>query len=227
VKSSDERSEFRLTDVVVGYIGATVLANICMGMATSAGADAATIFLSTLAGLWAGLLVMLVFVARRRVEGHFFHHFHLVVKSRDLLPSFLLGVTCQLLAVPFIYGLLGIFFDVRSWGNVADELLDNYGRGWNIVPLAISLVIVAPVVEELFYRGLLLRALLLRMPERAAIVVAAAVFGVVHFEWLQFFGLFFFGLVACLLAVRTKRLGPGIIAHVGFNAASLAIVLLA
>ena len=55
-----------------------------------------------------------------------------------------------------------------------------------------------------------------------AIVGSAAVFGAAHLEPLQFPALFVFGLVAAVLATRSGRLGPGIWAHVAFNAVAVA-----
>ncbi|MEY2447361.1 MAG: protease family protein, partial [Acidimicrobiaceae bacterium] len=51
-------------------------------------------------------------------------------------------------------------------------------------------------------------------------------FGAAHFEPLQFPALFAFGLVAAGLATRTGRLGPGMWAHVAFNAVAVAGLLL-
>ena len=45
-----------------------------------------------------------------------------------------------------------------------------------------------------------------------------AVFALSHFSAWEFPALFLFGLGAAVLAVRTGRLGPGIVAHLGFNA---------
>jgi membrane protease YdiL (CAAX protease family) len=44
------------------------------------------------------------------------------------------------------------------------------------------------------------------------------VFGLAHFQGIQLPALLLFGGVAALLAVRTGRLGPAILCHVGFNA---------
>ncbi len=83
------------------------------------------------------------------------------------------------------------------------------------------LVVGAPIVEELFFRGLLLRSLLGRTPPPVAIVVSAVLFGLAHFEAVQFAGLAAFGVVLGVLAWRTGRLTPGIGAHAAFNAAAV------
>lgn len=79
----------------------------------------------------------------------------------------------------------------------------------------------APLVEELFFRGLLLRALLGRTPVPVAVVISALLFGLAHFEAVQFAGLAAFGVILALLAWRTGRLMPGIGAHAAFNMAAV------
>ena len=55
-------------------------------------------------------------------------------------------------------------------------------------------------------------------------MLSSAVFAAVHFQALQFAGLFVFGLVAALLTVRSGRLGPAIWAHIGFNLTTVTVL---
>jgi membrane protease YdiL (CAAX protease family) len=226
-QTADRRRHFRITDVVVGYVVATFLANIGMGIPTKANASDAAVFFGGMIGLWLGLFGTVVFVSRRRATRDFGRDFLFLVERRDVVRFFLFGVLCQLAFVPAIYLILGLFVDVSSLGDVAEDLFGDYGQGWHALPLIVGIIVVAPIVEELFYRGLLLQALLERMPKMAATVLAAFLFGLIHFQLLQFAGLFFFGLVASMLMVRTNRLGPSLFTHVGFNSASLLVVALA
>jgi len=83
--------------------------------------------------------------------------------------------------------------------------------------LAIVVVVGAPVVEELFFRGLVLRSLQRRFGDVWAVVGSAMLFGVAHFEPLQLPALVGLGVVLGVMAVYNKRLGPSIFAHAGFN----------
>jgi len=81
------------------------------------------------------------------------------------------------------------------------------------VVLAVLVCVGSPIVEELFFRGLLLRSLLGSFEQlgRGSACsldrVTALVFALVHFEALQFLGLAGFGVVLGVLAWRTGRLG--------------------
>jgi uncharacterized protein len=52
-------------------------------------------------------------------------------------------------------------------------------------------------------------------------VGSSVVFGLAHFEPLQLPALILFGVVLGVLAQRTGRLGPGIVAHATFNAVTV------
>jgi len=85
----------------------------------------------------------------------------------------------------------------------------------------VLLAVGAPIVEELFFRGLLQRALLHRFGTVPSIVGSAVFFGLAHFEALQLPALVAFGIVLAVLAHRTGRLGPGMFAHGAFNAVTV------
>jgi uncharacterized protein len=101
-----------------------------------------------------------------------------------------------------------------------------------IVSLVITAVIAAPVVEEMVFRGVVLRGLRSRMAAILAIVVQGVLFGAAHLDPIRGSGNL--GLVLVLsgvgiafgtAAVLLRRIGPTIVAHAIFNAAVLIIVL--
>jgi len=102
-----------------------------------------------------------------------------------------------------------------------------------IVVLGIVAIVVAPPVEELIFRGLLLRTAMRRMPFWPAALLSSVCFAALHLyevhsvpaAALLFVSVFVFGLGQCLLVRFTGRLNPGIAAHAVSNAASLLIVL--
>lgn len=90
------------------------------------------------------------------------------------------------------------------------------------VVLALLVVCVAPVVEELVFRGVLLSGLASRMRIGWAIVASAVIFGCVHlpdfqFAWYPVPALILLGLVLAWLRVRTRSLWPSITLHATNN----------
>jgi uncharacterized protein len=83
------------------------------------------------------------------------------------------------------------------------------------------LCLLAPVIEEIFFRGLLYRALRNRLAVLPAALIGGAIFAAVH-------GLSYpintlpprlvFGIIACLLYERTGSLLPGIALHILIDA---------
>ena len=98
--------------------------------------------------------------------------------------------------------------------------------------LAAVAIVAAPLVEELFFRGLLLSALRSRLAPRRAIAVQAAIFGAYHAS--PNYGWGNIGLAVILAAVgavlgTTAQLhppaGPGMVAHALLNATVFVVLL--
>jgi membrane protease YdiL (CAAX protease family) len=149
----------------------------------------------------------------------------------DVPLGIVLGVGSQYLLVPLLELPLQPFVHNLSskLGHPAQQLLSpvQYNTA-SLVILTVLVCVGSPVVEELFFRGLLLRGLLgrfqhlgRRLGPALSIVITGVVFGLVHFEALQFLGLCGFGMLLAYVAYRTGRLGPTIIAHVAFNTTTI------
>lgn len=83
---------------------------------------------------------------------------------------------------------------------------------------AIVLVcLIAPIVEEMLFRGVILRSFLQQYPSGVAIVHSAAVFGLAHLNVYQFVGAFLTGLLLGKLYERTRSLLPCILVHGFYN----------
>jgi uncharacterized protein len=101
-----------------------------------------------------------------------------------------------------------------------------------VVSLVITAVIAAPVVEEMVFRGVVMRGLRSRLPIVAVVVVQGLLFGAAHIDPVR--GVGNVGLVLVLAGVGMAfgvgvallgRIGPSMVAHALFNAAVLLVVL--
>jgi membrane protease YdiL (CAAX protease family) len=86
-------------------------------------------------------------------------------------------------------------------------------RGRWLWALGPTLVVFAPIGEEMFFRGFLYRALRKRFAVAPAVVISAAAFGLAHVYPLIVAVIFVDGVVLALLYERTKSLVACIAAH--------------
>ena len=70
----------------------------------------------------------------------------------------------------------------------------------------IAISIVAPITEELMFRGIILRGFLLNYSKIKSVILTAFLFAFIHLNPLQFFGAFLFGIFAAIIILNTKNL---------------------
>lgn len=88
-----------------------------------------------------------------------------------------------------------------------------------------AVVVVAPVTEELLYRGVGLSLLLARVGAPAAVAVTAGLFGLGHGLVLSLGAFVWFGIVIALVRLRTNSIYPAFVVHGAFNAIGMTVPL--
>lgn len=187
--------------------------------------------LAGLVGLWAGYLTACLVVSHTKGSGSMARDYGLRIRGlTDVGIGLLAGLASSLLLVRVVYLVLVALglFDEAAIERLSDpaERLTRLAHGGAIVVLVVFIGVGAPVVEELFFRGLLQRAVVRRAGPVAGVAISSVLFAAAHFQPLQFPALAAFGVVLGVLAHRTGRLGPGIVAHVVFNGLTLAVLFL-
>jgi hypothetical protein len=178
-------------------------------------------------GLWLGLFGAPLVATRLKGNG-LVADLHLRARLADVWRGGVVGVLLQVVAIPLLYWPLLDLLDKGSSDleGPAREMTDRADGVLGVLLLVVIVGICAPVVEEIFYRGLFQQALLKRgLPPVAAIGVNATVFGLSHGQLLQLPALILFGAVAGVLAHRSGRLGPAITAHIAFNMVTVVALL--
>jgi uncharacterized protein len=211
-------------DAAIGIAASFVLSQIgiviLFAVTDRTSGDDLPLWLTALAEvpLWIGLVGTVLWASRTKGTDDLRRDFGLVARWTDVPLGLVAGFVGQLVIVSIVvpvYRLLGV--DTDEVGQTAEKLADRAVHAPDVVLLIVIVVLGAPVVEELFYRGLFLRAVERRWTSGVAIVGTSAVFAGLHFQPYDFLPLFLFGVLAAALAVRTGRLGPGIFAHLAFN----------
>ncbi|NEP57067.1 MAG: CPBP family intramembrane metalloprotease [Symploca sp. SIO2G7] len=100
---------------------------------------------------------------------------------------------------------------------------DNFAPVLNNILAFITVVVVAPVTEELLFRGILLHRWAAKWGITPALLLTSLLFGILH---ANIIGLFVFGLMMALLYLKTRTLIVPIICHALNNLAAVGIGLL-
>lgn len=208
---------------VVGiYLLATVATSIVMAIvaAVSGGAESLTERMSSgpMSALSYALSMALTIVGAliyrklRRGKGKVFH-----LSMRGFNPMLILwGFVLVLITGIVIEPVLNLF--PESFLDLLNQMGAN--GGWSVLMLAI----LAPVMEEVLFRGILLESVREKYSSGRAIVVSALMFGVIHVIPQQVVNAFVIGLILGFIYVRTDSLWPVIIIHALNNAMAYVIM---
>jgi len=140
----------------------------------------------------------------------------------------LLGAYVAMFTIMIATSLLGL-----PVGSNTEGLGDVGGDTFEVIALFATAAVAAPVVEEMFFRGLVLRAMRSRFALLPALLIQGTTFGIAHFSLGLGLGaislllaLSAIGVIYGLVAWQTRRLGATIIAHALQNAIAVTLALL-
>ena len=219
---------------LVGQLGALIFGFIAGAIAGKTSAQMTAIasapvppewyVVTTLLGLWIGFIGAPWLASRTQGTGHFFRDLGVRFRLIDLV-GIAIGVGGQIL-VAIMYA--PFQHDIKNF-NGPSQRLTGASHGAGFVVIAIATVLLAPAMEELFFRGLLLKALVRLFTKLGAaggariagvilaVIVDGLLFGLAHGEWIQLAGLATFGAILAAVSYRTGRLGMNMVAHASFN----------
>jgi membrane protease YdiL (CAAX protease family) len=232
--SVEHKSKSSPLSLFLLWLGCYLAAGVLSFIVPSSGGDAnaadnpTTLFLALSAlALWLPFVFMLRWVARR-AGTDFRTYFGLRFATTDWL-GIPLGVFCQVVLMNVVNWPLNKWFpetfNPERIETRARDLVDAAQGAWFIV-LFVVVVLGAPLVEELVYRGFIQGGLQTRIGSTWALIITSAWFTVIHLEPIEFPGLFAIALVLGLCYRRTQRLGLSMVTHLAFNATGLLLVAL-
>jgi hypothetical protein len=203
-----------------GIFVAYLLAGIGYGITHDAAGDPGTLTTGlALVGQFGGWFLALAWVSRRKGRGSLHADFGLVVHGRDLWLV-VAGIGLEIVLALMVYPISNLVNNERQ--GVVRDLQTSHGL--HLALLALFAGLVAPVCEELLFRGLLLRALRRRFSPVAAVAISALVFALAHPALDPHLGtfalvpaLFGLGAISGAVAVRRGDLSASIMLHIGFN----------
>lgn len=157
----------------------------------------------------------------KKTEGNFDDLCPLIpIQAMLLLP--MMGVLIGLgLVISDIENVVRFFVPVPEFFNrMFNNLIGKEGPWW---PVLFYAAFVAPLTEEVLFRGIILYGLLQNYSVKTAVVVSALLFGVIHLNPWQFPAAFLLGMVFAWWVIQTGSLWPAILGHMFHNALSVLV----
>lgn len=190
--------------------------------------DALVRLVTSEAGLWIGLYATCVLASRHYGTGKVRSDFRWRFKWQDLWIAFIAAIVARCVAVIVLVPFVHV---AQKAGNPDQSLyaITNLGvLGW--FTLAVFTCVGAPLIEELFFRGLLQGQLVERLGVGVGIVLTAVVFGAVHIAndpgvagALLALTVGAGGIVLGVVRHLTGRLGSSTLTHAMFNAIAVIV----
>ncbi len=148
-------------------------------------------------------------------------------RATPLVPAVIVIVVALAIGLggSLLYGQLITYFHLPLQTN--SETLLQEGKSAPLTTLGIlaAAALVAPLCEEVFFRGFVFVGLLKRMPLWPSVALSAAIFGIAHADLGSLVPLFIIGLALAWARWRTDSLWPGIVVHTINNAAAALVLL--
>ncbi len=142
------------------------------------------------------------------------------------------GSVGGLLGLASNYGLFMLLYLVvwlvsgRHLTSPDSEAILSLGRFYQVIAI-VATSILAPLCEELFFRGALYSAMRKSLSRNRALILNALVFALLHLKWQGLPSLFALGLIFAYLYEETGSIFPGVIAHAINNTVVLSVIYLA
>lgn len=145
-------------------------------------------------------------------------------KGRALASNTLLSYLLLVPVLLFVWGYGWVLGDAGFKAPTNPFMI--FDGTWEFMSIFVSVVILAPLVEELFFRGYLFRVLEERLGGNTAVLLTAFLFALVHFSIYSFIPILLMGGIMGWMRKRSGSMVPSLVFHSANNLAALLIVVL-
>ena len=199
---------FIVVQIIMMYAGAGIWAGIkgegyqATLLAANTGGNA---ILTALVSVFSSVITLIIFLKTKWTP---LTRGYLLSKPWGTLLWVALFALGTIIPLSFLYEQLGIEMDENTQQIFTSLMKEPWGY--------VAVGILAPLAEEVVFRGAILRTLLGIMSKKnhwVAIMISAAIFGIVHANLAQFINGLLMGLLLGWMYYRTGSLVPGILLH--------------
>ena len=139
----------------------------------------------------------------------------------------MIGLGCGLMVLSFVfnfaYSIFLALFNLRMQADLTPVFAELSSPWW----LLAGGVVVAPLVEEIFFRGFVFAGLCRRYEWQKAALVSSALFALIHLQLTAVIPIFILGYIFAYLYYQSNSIWPAILMHVATNALGLGMAYLA
>ena len=136
--------------------------------------------------------------------------FNFSFENRRAIPSIIIGT------IALLFGIITPIGNLIPMSESIKKALIGFGSQTGVFSF-ILMVIAAPILEELIFRGIILDGLLKNNSPTKSIMISSLLFGLVHLNPWQFIAGFIIGIFSGWVYYRTKNLLLSIIIHASAN----------
>ncbi|MBN1306049.1 MAG: CPBP family intramembrane metalloprotease [Anaerolineales bacterium] len=136
-----------------------------------------------------------------------------------------MGLGCGLLLMAYFviaaHNLLLTLLDIPLQTEFLMEYIEVSQSAWGLI---VASIVLAPLVEEIFFRGFIYSSLRKKFNWIAAGAISSGIFALFHLMPVVFIPTFVLGFVFSYLYERTHSLWPGILLHLLVNTLGISVV---
>ena len=166
---------------------------------------------------------------KKQKKPHFASREELGLRDLPTWTDIVLAPAGYIASVGLAYGLT-LLFSLMPWfnANETQELgYNQYMVGAERGIAFLALVVIAPIAEEIIFRGLLYGKLRIVVPKWLAILITSLVFGLIHMQWNVGITVFAMSVANCLLREFTGTIYAGMLVHMINNGVAFFLIYVA
>lgn len=155
-----------------------------------------------------GLPFFIVYTIKKRKTGN--NSFNLSIENKMVIPFVIIGTAALL------FGIISPIGNLIPMSEIIKKSFMDIGSQTGVFAFLL-MIVAAPILEELIFRGIILDGLLKKYSPEKSILLSSFLFGLAHLNPWQFVTGFIIGIFAGWIYYKTKSLLLTIIIHATAN----------
>ena len=152
-------------------------------------------------------------------------HFWFQIQLRKISYLYLVAFSflCFLFAMAFnsIYTLLLLALKIKMPLDKMFRIIPDKPGALIIILAFFGVAVIAPIFEEILFRGIMFRALDEKMTFMKAAIISSFIFAFGHFDFYRFIPIFILGMIMAFLYKKTRTIYAPILFHIMVNSSAL------